>query len=168
MSSRAGDRLDDTLSCSVTTLMQVFRDALTALLPTAERLLLTWRDEDQHRDWERLAETLFDVCVRGPIDADAGRRDGEYALPRFDIDHPSYATNSWIGVAANGVDGPTALIRFISGTEPFDSVQVAVLDPAALTPSRRVILRFDELKFVLVRRSNGQPDDTVVRIDAIE
>lgn len=72
---------DDSLRCSLAGLVSIFQDALIAVVPTAERLLLEWRNGRQHRDWERLAATLFDVCVRGPIEADATRWDLEHPLP---------------------------------------------------------------------------------------
>lgn len=85
---------DDVLRCSVDDLLGVFRDGLLALVPMAQRLGIEWRNDDRHRDWERLSEALFDACVRGPIEADAGLSFDELRLPRYDIDVASYRTNS--------------------------------------------------------------------------
>ncbi|MGL4297722.1 MAG: hypothetical protein ACRCW4_01460 [Candidatus Neomicrothrix subdominans] len=159
---------EDSLRCSVRDLLVTFRDALLALTPTAERLLLEWGDSRQHRDWERLAETLFDVCVRGPIESDSARREGEFALPRYDIDVASYATSSWISAVTRTAGSPGALIRFMTDLRSFDTVQVAILDPDTLVPIERVLLPFAEAEFAFVRRSNTHPDAKIREIEAID
>jgi hypothetical protein len=159
---------EDSLRCTLADLLSTFRDALLALTPTAERLLLEWGDGRQHRDWERLAETLFDVCIRGPIESDSGRREREFPLPRYDIDVASYATSSWIGTAAGTAGSPSALIRLMSDLRPFDTVQVAILDPDTLVPIERVLLPFAEAEFAFVRRTGAQPDVEIREIEAID
>jgi hypothetical protein len=159
---------EDSLRCSPADLISTFRDALLALTPTADRLLLEWRDGRQHRDWERLAETLFDVCVRGPIESDSARRDGEFPLPRYDIDAASYATSSWISASDEASGSPAALIRLMTDMRPLDTVQVAILDPDELVPIERGLLPFAEVKFAFVRRSATQPDVVVREIEAID
>lgn len=159
---------EDSLRCSLTDLLSTFRDALIALLPTAERLLLETGDGRQHRDWERLAETLFDVCVRGPIESDAARDEGEFSLPRYDIDVATYATSSWISVAGETSGARAALIRLLTDLRPFDCVQVAILDPDSLVPIERVLLPFAEVEFAFVRRSDSQPGVEIREIEAID
>ena len=159
---------EDSLRCSPAELVSEFREALIALIPTAERLLLEWGDGRQHRDWERLAATLFDICVRGPIEADAARQDSEFPLSPYDIDSPSYAANSWISVTSGTIREPAALIRLMTVSAPFDAVQVAVLDPASLKPIERVLVPLSEAQFAFVRRSSAQPDVVVDDIEAID
>jgi hypothetical protein len=163
-----GDVTEDSLRCSVTELLSIFREALIALTPTANRLLLEWVDGRQHRDWERVAETLFDVCVRGPVDSESGRRDREFPLARYDIDVESYEAFSWIGVKGETLDSPAALIRLITDLRPFDALQIAILDPVARTPVERVLLPFAEAEFTFVRRSPGKPDVEIRDIEAID
>ena len=159
---------EDSLRCSVTDLLVIFREALIALTPTADRLLLEWVDGRQHRDWERVAETLFDVCVRGPLESESGRRDAEFPLARYDIDADSYEAFSWIGVKGEKLNSPAALIRLITDLKPFDAVQVAILDPVARTPVERVLLPFAEAEFTFVRRSQAEPDAEIRDIEAID
>lgn len=161
--------MEDILRCSVADLAVIFRQALVALIPTADRLLLEWLDaQKQHRDWERIAESLFDACVRGPLDADVGRRDGEFPLVRYDIDADSYDTFSWIGVRSRRLARPAPLIRFVTVEEPFDTVQVAILDAFGRTPLTRVLVPFDEAEFIFVRRSKAEPDAEIREIEACE
>ena len=159
---------EDTLRCSIADLLATFRDALLALTPTAERLLLEWGDGRQHRDWERLAETLFDVCVRGPIESDSSRREGEFPLPRYDIDLALYASSSWISVTGGESRSPAALIRFMTDLKPFDTVQAAVLDPDTLLSVERVLLPVAAAEFAFVRRSETPPDVEIREIEAVD
>lgn len=159
---------EDSLRCSLAELMSTFRDALIASIPTAERLLLEWGDGRQHRDWERLAETFFDVCVRGPLESDTGRQAAEYPLPRYDIDVASYATSSWLSVTSENTGPRAALVRLLTDLKPFDTVQVAILDRDTLVPIDRVRLPFADVEFAFIRRSNGQPDAEVREIEAVD
>lgn len=159
---------EDSLRCSLATLVSTFQDALIAVIPTADRLSLEWGDGRQHRDWERLAATLYDVCVRGPIEADATRPGAEYPMPPYDIDVASYAACSWISATSVTARAPAALIRLMTDRAPFDAVQVALLDSETLQPIERVLVPFAEVEFAFVRRSKGQPDVVVHEIEAIE
>jgi hypothetical protein len=159
---------EDSFRCSVAELVSIFHEALLALVPTAERLLLEWRDEYQHRDWERVAASLFDVCIRGPIEADSRRRDDEYPLASYDIDVPSYATSSWITIGPTEDGFHTALIRLMSDTRPFDRVQIAKVDPATLAPVERLLVLVDDAEFAYFRRSATEPDSLVSKIEAVD
>lgn len=159
---------EDSLRCSPSGLVSTFRDALIAFIPTAERLLLEWGDGRQHRDWERLAATLFDVCVRDPVESDSARRVAEYPLPPYDIDAVSYTATSWIIARTEKTHPPAVLVRLMTDLRPFDSVQVAILDPDSLLPIDRGMLPFAEVDFAFVRRSKGQPDVEIHEIEAIE
>lgn len=159
---------DDVLRSSVGGLIAAFRQGLIGFVPTAERLKMPWRDENQHRDWERVAEAMFDACVRSPIGADATRLAGEYKLPRYDIDVDSYGELSWIAVRHPSYDVRLAMIRLMSHGEPFDTVDAAVVDSTTLKRIGAVELPFDELEFVYLRRVVGAEDQEVVDIVAVE
>jgi len=87
-------RDDDLLEATIDEMVDTFRSALIALLPAANRSKLTWADENQHRDWESLAESAFNTFVRGPIQADITGRSMAAPLARYDIDSDSYASQS--------------------------------------------------------------------------
>lgn len=159
---------EDSLRCSLTDLVVIFRKALIASIPTAERLLLNWEDENQHRDWERLSTTLFDVCVRGPVESDSKGQCGEYSLPPYDIDSTSYAEFSWVGAADVKREAPAVLIRLLTDRNPFDTAQFAILHPGSLIPIDWLRLPIAEVDFVYVRRSRGRPDVETRKIEAID
>jgi hypothetical protein len=74
----------DVLVATIDDLLANCRSALIALLPAAERAMLTWADDNQHRDWERLAECVFDALVRGPVISDRNRLEDEFVLARYE------------------------------------------------------------------------------------
>lgn len=159
---------DDVLRASVGELVAAFRQGLIGFLPTAERLMMPWQDENQHRDWERVAEAMFDACVRSPIGADEGRSAGEYKLARYDIDVEAYDELSWISVRHPSYDVSLAMIRLMSRRDPFDTVEAAVVDAVSLARSGSVELPFDEVEFAYLRRVVGAAPQEAVDIVAVE
>ncbi|MBW4721333.1 hypothetical protein [Saccharothrix obliqua] len=150
---------DDTLRSSVSDLLGAFRDALIALVPIADRLKMGWRDGDQHRDWENMAEAVFNACVRGPIEADEGRWNDEYRLPRYDIDDSMYSTSSWIRLTADDRESLVVFVRLVSAGGPFDAVEGVELDPVTLVPRGRVVVGFEGCGFTFVRRSGARSEE---------
>jgi hypothetical protein len=143
-------------------LLGVFRDGLLSLVPMAQRLGIEWRNDDRHRDWERLSEALFDACVRGPIEADAGLSFDELRLPRYDIDVASYRTNSWVTVASEGQHCP--VVRLVTDAEPFDTVQFARLDPSCMQVVGHDVTPFGTARFAFVRRTSTGGEQVVEEI----
>jgi hypothetical protein len=80
----------------------------------------------------------------------------------------SYAAFSWISVMGETPGPPRALIRLLTNLRPFDTVQVASLDPDTFVPIERAVLPFGEAKFAFVRRSSSQQDVEVREIEAID
>ena len=71
----------DRYIATVDELFGTFRGALLAILPMADRAKMNFRDEETHRDWERLAECSFDspfdnvqVVDVAPVSLKAGTR----------------------------------------------------------------------------------------------
>lgn len=159
---------EDVLRASVSDLINAFRDALIGFIPIANRLMIPWQDENQHRDWERVAEAMFDACVRGPIDAEATRSVAEYSMPRYDIDVDSYAEASWISVSWEGHDAQVALVRLVTDRDPFDSVQGALIDPTTLGRIGRVEMPMHDVQFSYIRRGSGAEDFELATIVAVE
>jgi hypothetical protein len=129
--------------------------------------MMRWQDDDQHIDWELVAEAMFHACVRSPIQVDERRVDGEFRIQRYDIDFDSYAEASWVSVRSSSYDGMLALIRLLSYEEPFDTVQAAVIEPGTCRTIRRVELPLRDVGFGYVRRVRGAPDDEVDDIVAM-
>jgi hypothetical protein len=159
---------EDVLRSSVTDLVLAFRDALRGFVPVADRLQMPWKDGNQHRDWERVAEAMFDACVRGPVEAEVERPAREFLLPRYDVDVESYAESSWISVQSAGRHGRLVMSRLASDREPFDSVQAAVIGATTLRATGVITIPIRDADFVFVRRAKGLRDIDITTITAVE
>ena len=105
MTTRGDAMTEDVLRCTPADLMAAFRAALTALTPSADRLLLQWRDPWESPAWEQLATAVFDAYVRQPIVADAARsRDEHPWRPTTSTSTPTWtsAGSRWLTNPAPG------------------------------------------------------------------
>lgn len=158
---------DDIYRATISELFDNFRHALLAILPMADQARINYRDEETHRDWERLAECLFDVFVRSPIDSDRSATGSELPLARYDIDLGDYRTMSWLAIdAASPYRG--AVVRFLSQGSPFDTLQVVDIDPVTLHAGARRTIAASGTRPVLYRRSHHGEDRVTTHIEAIE
>jgi hypothetical protein len=146
------DSNTDVLIASISELMEMFRDALLALIPVAERAKMNWRDTDTHIDWERMSSCAFMSFVRGPITSDLDWSSADAPLSSYDIDLDAYGETSWISVGGPSNLG-LAMVRSLSLLEPFDSLQAVEVDLATGFPGKRRVVRWTEAEFCLVRRS---------------
>jgi hypothetical protein len=158
---------DDVYGATVAELFDNFRGALSAILPVAERAKINYADEGTHRDWERLAESMFDAFVRSPIDSDRAANGSELPLARYDIDVDEYLAVSWL---ASDADSPYdgAVIRLLSQGAPFDTVQVVDIDSVTLRAGRRRTVAVSEVRPALYRRREGGEARIVTEIEAVE
>jgi hypothetical protein len=157
----------DVYQATIGELLDNFRRALHAILPIADRAMINYRDEETHRDWERLAESMFDAFVRSPIDSDRSAMGRELPLARYDIDLDDYLAVSWL---ASDAESPHrgAVVRFLSHCAPFDTVQVVDIDPVTLRAGRRRTVPVTEIRPALYRRRESGEATVVVRIEAVE
>jgi hypothetical protein len=157
---------DDLFRASISELLRNFRDALLALIPVADVAMIDYRDESMHRDWERLAECMFDVFVRSPVDSAADRTGRELPLARYDIDLDDYSESSWL--TAGGVTGSDAIVRFLSSVKPFDTVQVVEVDPVTFRAGQRRSVPLRDLDPTLWWRTTDGGSRAVLGIEAVE
>lgn len=50
-------------STTITELLGTLRQALTVLVPVAEKIRMPWRDGEAYDDWDAIAECLYDNLV---------------------------------------------------------------------------------------------------------
>jgi hypothetical protein len=158
---------DDTYAATVGELLDNFRDALLAIVPTVDRAKINYRDVETHRDWERLAESMFDAFVRSPIVADQGATGRELPLARYDIDLDDYLAVSWL-MSDREAPYRGAVVRFLSLGAPFDTIQVVDIDPVTLLAGVRRTIAASEIKPALYRRSETGEAAVVTQIKAVE
>jgi hypothetical protein len=158
---------DDVYRATVDELFENFRRALLAILPIADRAKINYRDQETHRDWERLAESMFDAFVRSPIDCDRAAMGRELPLARYDIDLDDYLAVSWL---ASNADSPHcgAVVRFLSQSAPFDTVQVVDINEVTLRAGRRRTVATSEITPALYRRCESGEATVVTQIQADE
>jgi hypothetical protein len=132
--------------------IDAFRQGLMALVPSAQRVGLTWEDENTHDDWERLAETLFEVLVASPIRQDLRRGPDAYPLPRYDYDFMSYVEMSWLEVILPDGSRTLVFVRLLSRAGPFDTVQLAPSTRDGLVSGERAPFSYGDVSLHLRRR----------------
>lgn len=157
---------NDSLRAPVSELVETFRSSLIALIPFAERSMMSFADNDQHPSWERLAESCFDSFVRDPIKADLSTRDA-LPLARYDIDASDYRRLSWIAVTSAG-SSPGAVVRLLTRSTLFDTIETVDLDPVTLRAGKRRELPWEGATFVFVRHAATGPLVVVTEILAVE
>lgn len=158
---------DDVLKATLDGLLDNFRSALIAMRPFAAKAMINYEDQDTHRSWEQLAECMFDVFVRSPIDADRGRSGKDLPLVRYDIDQDDYLGSSWIALWSDPT-ARTAFVWLISRVEPLDTVQLAALDPVTLRSGHGREVPWREASFVFIRRAEDGQGEAVRQIEAVE
>ncbi|MFD3443218.1 hypothetical protein ACFDTO_01295 [Microbacteriaceae bacterium 4G12] len=158
---------DDKLEATITELVDTFRSSLLALLPSAERSKLNWRDNDQSHDWENLAECAFGAFVSGPIGADEAARAGALKLARYDIDYEDYTMSSWLALQSDSAPNQ-AFTRLLSVDNPFDTVEVAEIDLEDWSVRHRRTVPWRGAPFVLARRYGASEILISERIVAVE
>jgi len=158
---------DDVLRRAPIDLVANFRDALLAILPAADTAQLSWHDDNQHYEWERLAMTMFDVFVRQPVSVDQHRWPDEKPLAQYDIDRPDYAGCSWLELGASPSDR-LAFVRFLSDQDPFDTVEVCEVSAKGFESGRRRRIPWPPNRLDLVRHGANARIEIVTQIDAVE
>lgn len=149
-------------------LLVTFRQGLIAMIPTADRAHLIWSDLNTHDDWEAIAECLFNVFVRNPIELDEGRGGGALPLPRYDFDIDTYSGHSWIQVLSVPAQQTYALLRLLTRAEAFDTVQVVEVNPESLEAGARYTFPWDDVKFILNERISGRSFRLLTEVRPLE
>ena len=135
---------------SVNELTLIFRDALLALIPIADRARMQWREPKNYDDWDSIAQSLFQSIVVSSL-AHAGPLQPSYELPKYDVRIANYSENSFLSTSACPTD--LAFVCFETGQSPFDSALFARLDTTGK------VLKFEResverVYFVLSSRSS--------------
>jgi hypothetical protein len=153
----------DVLRDTVAGLIANFKQSLLALIPSADRSQLGWR-EYEHPDWELLMAACYQAFVAGPISTDSRRMVGDYQLIRYDIDPEDLSSASWIAPSEH--EPNLALVRLRSQASPFDTSEFVEIESRTSVVSSRNILRPSDAEFVLVRRGPGGRHEICANIES--
>ncbi len=112
-------------SASVTDLVNNFAAGCRLLTPVMDAALIPWRDEDQHDNWERVAEVLFVSLVAEPCEYAAVGEEQICMIKTepYGFDIPPIGCNAHLA-AVHGKTPPGRVVRLSSEKEPFDHVLV--------------------------------------------
>lgn len=145
---------------SVNGLAGLFRDALLALVPIAERARMAWREPDAYDDWDHICEAIFTSLVIGSIENAEGLG-GIGRLPNYDEPLSSYSDRSFVTNANSA--GRLAFLRFDTLALPFDTCRFVELgeDGRALASVTRPFAQSD----LMLAARRGATLDIVDRLD---
>jgi hypothetical protein len=134
---------------SVDELVQIFRAALIALIPIADRAHMPWREPSNYDDWDSIVTAIYKSIVLQSLE-NSSERDKYDAVPQYDHRNECYSNNSFL--TAKDDPGACAFIGFETNTSPFDTCLFGRLDESNLVVSfeRR---ETDSVSFVLAGRS---------------
>lgn len=128
--------MSGTWNCTVSELLDIFRDSLVAVLPSVERAHIPWREGDEYDEWDEITQMLFRHIVVGTIEAalpEGQRRE----MPKYDFSYESYRDRNVI-LAGSVEDGHLHGVfhSFSTASPPFGLVRVQPVDEhfCALTP----------------------------------
>ena len=149
----------DQWGTSVNKIIHIFRDALLALIPIADRARILWREPDNYDDWDLIAQSLFrSIVVMSLENADECK--ALQGTPKYDERISDYSLKSFLSTSKGS--GELAFICFETDSLPFDTALLARLDEAGR------VLRLErqdvgQLHFLL----SGRSKDSIVEIDRI-
>ena len=119
---------------TVTEVVANFRAGLMSLLPSVERLGITWKRPDAYDEWDNLAAAVYQALVVEPLRASIPEVEQErFNPPDYDLLLPSYAGKFVIEVLPPSADGIVRVFHAL-GTlaTPFDIVEWRAVGPTGV------------------------------------
>lgn len=151
---------------TVNVLLANLRDALSALIPVAERARISWREGEAYDDWDGLASFVYEIIVGRTIAADANVGPGMLPLAPYDMRLPSYVENSNFVVVTQ--DGSALFFnKLLAGEGDFAAAETlpARLD-GRLHDADPVVLPIDSVEWKLLRRRSDGSTELFERVTA--
>ena len=143
----------------VNELVRIFRAALIALIPIADRAHMPWREPNNYDDWDSMAAAIYESIVSRSLE-ESSEWDKFDAIPKYGKRTDRYSNYSFL--TAQHEPGACAFICFETESSPFDTCLFGRLDESG------VVIRFerrrtDLVNFVLAGRSG----DAVTIVDML-
>jgi hypothetical protein len=110
---------------TITSIFDVFHNALQALAPIVTRVGITWKDGEAYDDWDDIAACLYNNIVLNSIkSADNDQMEGQYDYPKYDFLTTSYEGLSYFQLESKNipVGSVAAFVRFSSNPSLFLNV----------------------------------------------
>ncbi len=147
---------------SVSDLLGLYRSALMALIPVADRIHMTWRYGQSYDDWDAIEESLWKSIVVGVL-AHAMQADRPLDLPRYGFSYDSYSFRDLLVV-----DSPIDLLvvqQFVLDGSTPPLLKVANVHAIDRRCVGRALVRLEESRVILLRNGTDviQIADVAVR-----
>jgi hypothetical protein len=110
---------------TVDELVAIFRDAMCALIPVAERAHMPWKEPYAYDDWDHMCRAIYRSIVIGSIEH-ADEVGKFISMLDYDWRTNTYEMNSFIG--EKNSDGYSGFVCFETESLPFDRCLFVVLD----------------------------------------
>lgn len=144
--------MDTTWSTTVSEVVDVFRNALIAIVPWLEKARIGWREGDAYDDWDNISNALYENIVCSSLFGEVAQ---EYDIVGYDFITNDYSRVNFILVRTGQYEGnDLAFVSFQSIDRPMDMIKVAVLEKSGSVVERKLI-RCNEVEFVFVKRIGG-------------
>jgi hypothetical protein len=144
---------------SVDELAQIFRDALIALVPIADRTHMRWREPSNYDDWDSIAAAIYESIVSRSLEESSEWNKFD-PIPKYDRRTDRYSNSSFL--TTKDEPGACAFVCFETKSSPFDTCLFGRLDKS------NVVISFerrstDLVNFVLA----GRCGNAVTIVDAL-
>lgn len=106
---------DRKYNMSITELLDLFRRGLTALVPVADGVGISWRDGEAYDDWDEIATCLYERVVANSIkQACHSMGLSTINLAEYDMSLSSYSNRAYIRLEGLGIpeDAIAVFVRF--------------------------------------------------------
>lgn len=128
---------------AVDELMIIFRDAIGALIPFAERMRMPWREPDAYDDWDGICLSLYKSFVIMAVQNSKGVQ-GSQRIMGYNARRTSIKGMSFVGVSIGTRKG--VFLRLHTTNNPLDSCLIAEMDAHGKVFSHKSIL-IKDIKF---------------------
>jgi hypothetical protein len=140
--------------------VDIFRDALLAVIPSCERGHIPWRDDESYDDWDLISESLYRAFVVSAL-LYSNEWKSPQELPRYGFHVEDYSGLSFLSPAACPTE--LAFVCLLTDSSPLDTALFKRLDPAGKAIGEQS-MPLDRVYFVLSARSAG----SLAMIDGIK
>lgn len=141
------------LQISVTELLILFKESLSALIPWIEKVKIRWKEGEAYDDWDNIAEALYKNIVCASL---IGEVAIDYPLANYNFIYDNYSILDFIEVKSKvHTDKRMAFISFSSNKYPLDNVKIAYIDSDCNNIGCS-FLENNDLTYVYIKKQEGR------------
>jgi hypothetical protein len=135
----------------VSALINIFRDALLALIPFIEKANVSWEQLKEIDLFDNVTESLFQIIVLPKIENYMKHKHQILPpMPKYGFYYKDYSKTSFIEVLPSNLEhtsGTYVFVMFNSVKSPFDTVVCNVIDEKGNVMKRNIEIPYDDVLF---------------------